>query len=540
MTLFRGGMRRISAFMLACSVVALFMVPGTLSAQAAGTTARAGTAPQTAQYPKRQLRGAWIATVANIDWPSQPGLPIERQKQQFISQLDQLQALHMNAVFVQVRPTMDAFYPSKYVPWSQYLTGVQGKDPGYDPLAFMLSEAHKRNLEFHAWFNPYRVSLQTDVTKLAPNNPARLHPDWVVKYGSGLYFDPGIPTAREFIVKSILEAVRNYDIDGVHFDDYFYPYPIAGQDFPDNATYQRYGAAQFANKADWRRDNINKLIQELSQQIKAVKSYVKFGVSPFGVWRNNSVDPTGSATAASVSDYDDLYADTRTWIKHNWLDYIAPQIYWNIGFAPAAYDILVPWWSNEVEGSRVQLYIGQAAYKINNNNQAWANPEEMPNQLKLNLQYSAVKGSIFFSMKDLTANPLGFTDRLKNDIYRYPALVPIMPWLGGHAPQPVNLKQASAQANGVQLTWYTPLHSNATYYVVYRFDGRVRHNRGDFNNAQYMLATVHRTAIDTTMQTFTDTSAQAGKTYTYYVTALDRLHHESHPGHGQTITLANK
>ncbi|GER90771.1 hypothetical protein KDW_49330 [Dictyobacter vulcani] len=332
--------------------------------------------------------------------------------------------------------------------------------------------------------------------------------------------------------------MRNYDIDDVHFDDYFYPYPIAGKDFPDDATYQRYGAGTFANKADWRRDNVSKLIHELSVQIKEVKPYVKFGVSPFGVWRNQSVDPTGSATTAGVSDYDDLYADTRTWIKNNWLDYIAPQIYWNIGFAPAAYDILVPWWVNEVKGSHVQLYIGQAAYKINANNSAWANPEEMPNQLKLNLQYSAVKGSIFFSMKDLSANPLGFTDRLKNDIYRYPALVPIMPWLGGHAPEPVELKEAVQKDNGVQLSWSTHRHSNATSYAIYRFDGHVRRNSCDFADAQNIVAIVHRVDGDASTQTFVDTTAPAGQTYTYYVTALDRLHHESNPGHGQTIVIA--
>jgi uncharacterized lipoprotein YddW (UPF0748 family) len=326
--------------------------------------------------------------------------------------------MHMNAVVVQVKPTADAFYPSHYLPWSQYLTGTQGRDPGYDPLAFMLKEAHEHHIAFHAWFNPYRVSLQDRLDQLAPNNPARQHSDWVVSYGGKLYFNPGIPDARNFIINSIIEVVRNYDIDGVHLDDYFYPYPLAHQDFPDDATYQKFGAGHFHDKADWRRDNVNQLVQNLSRTIKQIKAGVKFGISPFGVWRNKAVDPSGSDTHAGVTDYDSLYADTRTWIRHGWLDYIAPQIYWNIGFAPAAYEKIVPWWVNEVTGTNVSLYIGQAVYKIGTTPGPWSSPDEMPNQLKFNRQFKAVRGSIFFSMKDLFANRLGFTDRLINDIYK--------------------------------------------------------------------------------------------------------------------------
>jgi uncharacterized lipoprotein YddW (UPF0748 family) len=320
----------------------------------------------------------------------------------------------MNGIVVQVRPSGDAFYPSRYAPWSAYLTGTQGQDPGYDPLAFMIQETHKRGIEFHAWFNPFRVSMQNQLSQLAISNPARTHPDWVVSYGGQLYYNPGIPPARAFLVASILESVKNYNIDAVHFDDYFYPYPISHQDFPDDATYHQYGATTFANKGDWRRANINSFIHDLAINIKSAKPHVQFGISPFGVWRNKSVDPTGSDTRA-LSDYDNLYADTRSWIKQNWLDYIAPQIYWNIGFPQAAYDKLVPWWAHEVTGTHVRLYIGQAAYKVNHSTAAWAKPEEIPNQLALNRCYSEVKGSIFYNMKSLLANPLGLQNFLKRE-----------------------------------------------------------------------------------------------------------------------------
>ncbi|MGH2507360.1 MAG: family 10 glycosylhydrolase [Ktedonobacteraceae bacterium] len=496
--------------------------------------------PEEAQFPKRQLRAVWIASVANIDWPAQTGLSVVAQEQQFITILDKVQQMHMNAVFVQIRPTADALYPSKLFPWSQWLTGVQGQNPGYDPLAFMLRETHKRNLEFHAWFNPYRISLDTDLSKLAPTNPAIVHPDWVVSYGGKLYFNPGIPAVRAYITAGIMEVVRNYDIDGVHFDDYFYPYPVAGQTFADQATYQQYGAG-FSNIGDWRRDNVNKLIQGVSVAIKQAKPYVEFGISPFGVWRNQSTDPTGSATHAGAQDYDDLYADTRTWIKQNWIDYIVPQIYWNIGFPPAAYEVLVAWWSHEVDGTHVQLYTGMAAYKIGSPG-AWSDPDQMPAQLALNRTYPEVQGAIFFSMKELLANPLGFTDNLSNTIYKYPALVPAMPNLSSKAPHPVQLQPTYRTNQGVVLNWldftsdYDSANSNS--YAVYRFTGRGHRNRCDFNDAQFLLTTIRRTnSSANSLHTFVDTTAQPGQIYTYYVTALNRFNQESKPSDGQAITV---
>ncbi|MGA9174272.1 MAG: family 10 glycosylhydrolase, partial [Thermoactinomyces sp.] len=473
--------------------------------------------PQETTWKKRQLRALWVASVVNIDWPSAPGLPIEKQQQELIQILDDAKELNMNAVVVQIRPTADAFYPSKLNPWSKYLTGTQGKDPGYDPLAFMIREAHKRNLEFHAWFNPYRVSMDTNIDQLAPNNVARLHPDWVRSYGGKLYLDPGLPEVRRYIIDSVMEVVKKYDIDAVHFDDYFYPYPVSGVDFPDQETYEKYGA-NYADKGDWRRHNVNLLVQELSRAIKKEKPYVKFGISPFGIWRNQTTDPTGSDTNG-LQSYDSIYCDTRTWINEGWVDYVAPQIYWNFGYAPASYEKLVDWWANEVKGKNVHLYIGQAAYKIGHSIAAWDNPEEMPNQLKYNNQFDEVKGSIFFSYKDVKANYLGFRDRLKNDLFKYPALVPTMPWLDDQAPKkPKLLSAASTGDSSVHLVWKDRSEGETATFAIYRFADQ---KEIDLNQPQNLIATVRKNGNG--LQTFDDQTAE-GKPYVYVITALDRLH----------------
>lgn len=370
----------------------------------------------------RELRGVWIASVANMDWPSKAGLTPAEQQREISALFDVVQKTNMNAVFVQVRPCADTFYPSKLAPWSHYLSGTQGTDPGYDPLAYMIAEAHRRNLQFHAWFNPYRVSGQDSFAQLSPNNIARQHPEWVIKYGGKLYFNPGLPAVREHLVAVIMEVVKGYEVDGIHFDDYFYPYPIANTPFPDQAAFQAHGAG-FTNVADWRRDNVNRLISELALRIRAVNPAVQFGISPFGVWRNKADDPTGSDTRAGVTCYDSLYADTRLWIKRGWVDYIAPQIYWSIGFAAAAYEKLVPWWSNEVVGTNVNVFIGHAAYRVNDG----FNAEELPKQLTFNRKHEAVKGSIYFRMKTFVQNPLGFRDRLVRDFYKEPVPAPVNP-----------------------------------------------------------------------------------------------------------------
>lgn len=311
---------------------------------------------------RRELRGMWVATVENVDWPSKPGLSAAEQRAGLIAYLDEAVARRLNAVILQVRPSADALWPSPYEPWAKCLTGVQGKDPGWDPLGTAVQEAHARGLELHAWFNPYRVANHADPSRLSARHPARLHPEWVVPYGGKLYYNPGLPEVRAFVQDAMLDAVRRYDIDAVHWDDYFYPYPVAGQGFPDGAAYATYGAG-FPDLAAWRRSNTDKLVREMSERIKALKPTVRFGISPFGVWRNASTDPLGSRTEAGVQTYDDLYADTRGWVKKGWIDHVCPQLYWNIGFAPADYAALVPWWGEVVRGTGVDLFIGEALYK---------------------------------------------------------------------------------------------------------------------------------------------------------------------------------
>lgn len=357
------------------------------------------------------LRGVWISTVYNLDWPSSGSYGnVEKQKQEYIQLLNELQDMGMNAVFVQVRPASDALYPSSLVPWSKYLTGTQGKDPGYDPLAFMIEETHKRGMQFHAWFNPFRATTDADTNSLAANHVAKQHPEWMVNSSNKLYINPGIPEARQHIIATIMEVVNRYDIDGVHLDDYFYP---SNGVFPDDTTFQAYGGSNFANKAEWRRYNINQFVQQLDQSIKSVKPQVQFGISPFGVWRNIANDQSGSDTRAGVTAYDHMHADVRTWIKRGWIDYVAPQIYWSMTFSAAQYDKLVTWWSNEVRGTDVTLYIGHAPYKLGTTETGWQSAQEIINQLKYNTLHPEVKGSIFFSAKDLRKNPLGLIPELK-------------------------------------------------------------------------------------------------------------------------------
>ena len=360
-----------------------------------------------------ELRGVWVASVINIDWPSKKGLSVESQKREYIQILENVKKWNMNAVFVQVKPVGDAFYPSKYAPWSEYLTGTQGINPGYDPLKFMVDEAHKRGIEFHAWFNPYRLTMNGGIEKLSINNIGRKKPEWTVMYGGKLYLNPGIPEVNDYVVDSIMEVVKNYDIDGVHMDDYFYPYKVKGQEYPDSTQYKKYGR-NFSSIGDWRRNNINMLVQKLNKSIKNEKSDVSFGISPFGVWRNASTDPIkGSNTRAGIQNYDDLYADILKWMENSWLDYVAPQIYWNQGFEVAEYNTLVNWWSNNAKKTKTDLYIGQAAYKVKD----WTNSNELTNQINYNRRFSEVKGSIFFSYKSLRDNPKNIMASLLNGPY---------------------------------------------------------------------------------------------------------------------------
>ncbi|MBT2399077.1 glycoside hydrolase family 10 protein [Streptomyces sp. ISL-100] len=380
----------------------------------------AAAAPDRRRAPKPELRGMWLASVANRDWPSRAGLTADEQKAELLAHLDTAVRRRLNAVMFQVRPTADALWPSPYEPWSQYLTGVQGKDPGWDPLGTAVEEAHRRDLELHAWFNPYRVANHTDPSLLVASHPARVHPEWVLPYGGKLYYNPGLPEVRSFVQDAMMDAVQRYDIDAVHWDDYFYPYPVAGQVFNDDEAYARHGAG-FPDRAAWRRDNTDRLVSEMAARIKAVKKdkKVRFGISPFGVWRNAATDPLGSQTRAGVQTYDDLHADTRKWVKEGWIDYIVPQLYWNIGFAAADYATLLPWWADVARGTSVHLYAGEALYKAGDPAQpeAWQDPAELSRHLTLGKSYAEVRGHVFFSAKEVAADRIGAMDRVVADHY---------------------------------------------------------------------------------------------------------------------------
>ncbi|MHA7962672.1 family 10 glycosylhydrolase [Paenibacillus sp. CAU 1782] len=363
------------------------------------------------QTEKAELRGVWISTVYNLDWPSQSSYGnATKQMDEYRKLLDELQALGMNAVFVQVRAAADAIYPSRLVPWATSLTGTQGRDPGYDPLALMIEETHKRDMEFHAWFNPFRASVDAKLEKLSSDHIAKQQPDWIVNASNKLYINPGVPQARQHIIDSIIEVVQNYKVDGVHLDDYFYPSNVS---FADDAAYKAFNSEQFRTKADWRRNNINVFVRDLGQAINAVNPEVSYGISPFGVWRNQATDATGSETKAGVTAYDSMFADVRTWIKQGWVDYINPQIYWSLSFPAARYDKLVDWWAQEVQGTGVDLYIGHSPYKLGTKEAGWDSAQELINQLHYNKQYPQISGDVFFSAKDLMRNPLNIKEALQ-------------------------------------------------------------------------------------------------------------------------------
>ena len=475
----------------------------------------------------RQLRGMWLTTVSNRDWPSKPGLDEATIKAEYRGWLDLAQKMNHNAIFVHVRPSGDAFWPSQYAPWSQWLTGrADGQGPGWDPMAFMVAETHARNIEFHAWFNPYKAGQVGTIDALAPNHPIRRHTDWAITYPANptaarVYFNPGIPDARRFVEDSILELATKYDIDGVHFDDFFYPYPSGGEDFPDGAAFAQYGGG--ASKGDWRRQNVNVFVREMHDRIKQVKPWVKFGISPFGIWRNQRTDPRGSATRG-LQSYDEIYADTRLWVTKGWLDYIVPQLYWHIGFEVADYAVLLPWWSSVVSGTSVQLYIGQADYRVGQTG-AWADPATLDRQLAMNKEYQ-VSGSIHFSASQVRDDRLGAVSRYREVHYPTPALVPAMPQLPGVRPRPPTILGAQRKEQAVTLSWRPDGDLPGGRYAIYRADLA----------GQDPARLVGTVPGGEGKRTWTDSSAMAGHSYAYCVTTLDRLWNESPASSQQTVS----
>lgn len=380
-----------------------------------------------AAQAKPEFRGVWVATVDNIDWPSKGNYNSDSQKVEFIKLLDMHQRNGMNAMIVQIRPVTDAFYPSQYEPWSEFLTGRQGQPPMpyYDPLEFMIAETHKRGMEFHAWMNPYRAVFNINTSSIAANHITRIHPEWFLTYGDKRYFDPGSKEVQQYVTNVVKDVVNRYAVDAIHFDDYFYPYRIAGKEFPDNANFLRYGNGMI--KDDWRRSNVDSIILMLSTAIKKENPKCQFGISPFGVWRNEDKDPVnGSKTNGAQTNYDDLYADILLWLRNGWIDYVAPQLYWEFGHRIAPYEILLDWWSKHTYGRN--CYIGLGIYRANSNS-AWKDITQLPRQIESLRSTPNIQGMIFFSSRSFNNNPNGWSDRLRLDYFKEPAKTPEMNWI---------------------------------------------------------------------------------------------------------------
>ena len=371
-----------------------------------------------------EMRGVWVATVFNLNFPSKAGISAEQMRTEIDAIIQTCNEANLNAIFFQVRPTSDALYNSEIFPTSKYLVGTQGGalPDGFDPLKYIIEQSHANNIELHAWINPYRITVgspgspEHDVNALAASHPARKNPSWAVKYADGrLYYNPGLPEVRKLVVDGVLEIVRNYNIDGIHFDDYFYPYPVTGASFDDDAAFKTYGAAG-QSIADFRRENVNKLVKDVYDGINKINPSVRFGISPFGIWANQSSIPTGSATSG-LQGYSAIYSDAKAWIEGGYIDYICPQIYWAFGFSIARFDVLVRWWSALVDGTGVDLYIGHAAHNLADSETStsashFKNEREIPQQVEYGRAYMGVAGSVFYGYKSINANDYKIKDNL--------------------------------------------------------------------------------------------------------------------------------
>ncbi len=496
--------------------------------------------PATAQSstpPKREFRGVWIATVTNLDWPDR-GASTAQQQQALISMLDKLQALNINAVLFQIRTEADALYASTLEPWSYWLTGVQGKAPApfYDPLDFAIEEAHKRGMELHAWFNPYRAERSRGSYPTDPLHVTQQHPSWLLTFTNNniAILDPGKQVVRDYNTNVVMDVVRRYDIDGVHFDDYFYPYPSSGFSgiaSEDDATF----AAEprgFTNRGDWRRDNINIFIKQVSDSIATVKPHVKFGVSPFGIYRPGQ--PSGTT---GLDAYNVIYADAVAWLNQGSLDYLTPQLYWPFG-GGQNYGFLAPWWRDRALSVDRHMYPGHGLYKSDRSTFSGTlySATEMPRQVRYNRDNN-ILGSVHFRAKNLTQfSSQGFADSLRDDLYRYPALAPVMPWKEQVPPNaPVNF-EAVASGPSITLTWEPPGVASdgdvAMRYALYRFSATPTLPI-DLGGAEALVAVLGGEATS-----YVDTPPASGvaATYQYVLTALDRNWNESTPSTLATAT----
>jgi len=482
--------------------------------------------------PKREFRGAWISVIYQEQYRN---MSVPKMKSYFINMLDDLQSYNINAVIFQVRPAADAFYYSEIEPWSRYLTGQQGKAPAgnFDPMAFVIEEAHKRHMEFHAWLNPYRVKAsENDV--LHQSHIYHQHPEWFVKYGKQTFFDPGLPESRAFICKVVKDIVKRYDIDAIHMDDYFYPYPIAGEKFPDDKSFNKYASSQgFSTRQrdDWRRNNVNMLIKELKSTIKSTKSWVRFGISPFGIYRNKKSTPDGSGSDTNgLQNYDNLYADVKLWVEKGWIDYNIPQIYWEIGHASADYETLIRWWTWNNYGAH--LYIGQDVART----MKAADPKnpyrnQLTRKMQLERTLPAVYGNCFWPVYELLKNNGGIADSLKTNYHKYPALIPAYLHMHDKSPKDVKSLKAEWTAQGYFLKWKRNGNpkdpKKAQYYVIYCFDDK---EKVDLENPSKVVAITRETSYFLPYE-------NGKKKYKYVVTSVDRFHNETKKGKSKTVSL---
>lgn len=466
-----------------------------------------------AQTPsKREFRGTWVHTVGQKKYAK---MSESEMKAYFTSLLDSLKEAGINTVIFQVRPEADAWYKSQYEPWSRYITGTQGKDPGWDPLAFMVSESHKRGMDIHAWLNPYRVKANIK-DELSPDHIYYKKPEWFVEYGNYLWFNPGIPECRRFIEKVVKDIVTRYDIDAIHMDDYFYPYPEKGISFNDDSTFAVYGKAEgfgAERKNDWRRENVTSLIKDLHEIIHKTKPWVQLGISPFGIYQNHKRYANGSNTNG-LTNYDDLYADILLWMKNGWVDYVVPQLYWEIGHRSADYKTLIKWW--EANSEKVPLYIGQDIIRT-------VRPDSLvKGQLKQKMELASepsVMGNCFWPAYELEKNSGGIMDSLRTNYYKYPALVPAINPNDKIPPRRVRDLTFSKSADGsTTLKWCAPFapteNDKAERYVVYRADTS---NKNFTNDPDNIVAI-------TGENKFVIPSGEKSKAF--IVTALDHSHNE--------------
>lgn len=501
-----------------------------------------GQTDETYKNAKRQFRGAWIATVANIDWPSHKGMPADSQMMEMRFMLDSLRSIGINAVLFQARPCADALFRSDKEPWSAYLNGTQGTPPDslpYDPLDSLISMAHERCMEAHVWLNPYRAAMSDKINTLDSMHPYFRHPDWFLTYGGRLYFNPGIDSVRDYLLDIVSDIVTRYDLDALVFDDYFYPYPIPKTAFPDYKTYKD-NPRGFSTLSDWRRDNVNKTMAAVSQTVHQLKPWVHFGISPFGVWRHQDSDPRGSQTKKALTNYDDLYADVMNWIDNDLLDYVSPQLYWEKGHSLASYDILLPWWSQQKGKANLYISLYASGFSQNKRSLAWQTPNEIERQLASNRTDTLrndVKGEIFYSTKYFLQNEQGLLDSLTNNYYANFALPPYSNLTINdkrmeaalRTPQPHNvslhLTKRNQQPDSVIITWDAVNEQDGKaplYYIVYAFEGHKY--VGDTSMAQNIIAVTRQPFADIT-QFCSDKDGH----YTFVVTTFNRYRIESLP-----------